>query len=100
MIAKWAVHYLQARSMDVGTFPNNGLRPPGPPRTCRRFLGLRTAVGHSYRIATVVTSDCSYRIEVCLLNYQFRRCREISLDISIIDVFPVNSNFTLPSDEK
>jgi hypothetical protein len=28
------------------------------------------------------------------------RCWEISFEISIIEVLPVNSNFTLPSDEK
>ncbi|CRM21050.1 hypothetical protein [Pseudomonas sp. 24 E 1] len=31
---------------------------------------------------------------------QLSRCLEISLEISTMEVFPVNSNFTFPSDEK
>ena len=46
--------------------------------------------------------------EVCYWPWGFgafglagqRTCWEISFEISTIDVRPVNSNFTLPSDEK
>lgn len=31
---------------------------------------------------------------------QANKCREISLEISTMPVLPVNSNFTLPKDEK
>ena len=31
---------------------------------------------------------------------QTSRCLEINREISTIDVFPVNSNFTFPNDEK
>ncbi len=37
----------------------------------------------------------------CVIPFQhYSRCWEISLEISTIEVLPVNSNFTLPSDEK
>ncbi|VVQ33874.1 hypothetical protein PS943_03525 [Pseudomonas fluorescens] len=34
------------------------------------------------------------------IRVQPNRCCEMSLEISTIDVLPVNSNFTLPSAEK
>lgn len=36
----------------------------------------------------------------CISADQLSRCLEMIREISTIDVFPVNSNFTFPSDEK
>ncbi len=51
-------------------------------------------------VRTAVFTNISGPTGFCARRNQPNRCLDISLEISTIEVFPVNSNFTLPSAEK